>query len=92
MSLPSNEKGKTDRNNCIKGINYTQIQNTHRKKQRLKIKEDEGPRPGSSLNGWGEQNQMDLQWVDASEISAHVFLCTSTPPVVSLHPSCLQPS
>ena len=42
MSLLSNEKGKTDRNNCIKGINYTQVQNTHRKKQRLKIEEDEG--------------------------------------------------
>ena len=58
MSLLSNEKGKTDRNNCIKGINYTQIQNAHRKKQRLKIKEDEGH--GQALPWMGGENK--IKW------------------------------
>ena len=41
MSLLSNEKGKTGRNNCMKGINYTQIQNTPptQKKKKKKAKD-----------------------------------------------------
>lgn len=41
MSLPSNQKGKTDSNDCIQGINHAENQHSQKEK-RLKVKEDEG--------------------------------------------------